>query len=105
MMMKAFSKGITKAQMQAEIKQHEKKMDALRQGNYLDFGKGCAVGCVIKSICNIKNITLSYKDHSLFEEHLGLPCWIALLVDKILEGLSIDDAKKRSCRRVGRKQH
>jgi hypothetical protein len=93
MMMKAFSKGITKAQMKAENKLHEKK-DAFRQGIYFDRDKGCTVGCSIKSICNIKNITLSYSDHSLFEDHLGLPYWIAKLADSIFEGLSVNDAKK-----------
>ena len=91
-MMKAFSKGITKAQMQAKNKQLE-EMEAIWQS-----GKVTKVSCSIKSICNMKNITTSHSEHLLFEEHLGLPYWIAKLADSIVANLSIDDAKKWSGR-------
>jgi hypothetical protein len=56
--------------------------DELVKGQYWQGGKGCAVGCMVKS-----------WNHSLYEPMFGIPAIIAGLEDAIFEGLPNDEAK------------
>ena len=56
--------------------------DEIVQGQYWEYGKGCAVGCTVHS-----------SDHSSYENELGIPSWIARLQDKLFEGMANEDAK------------
>jgi hypothetical protein len=58
------------------------KADEIIKGRYWENGKGCAVGCTIHS-----------DDHSAYETELGVPKWLALLEDRIFEGLPNNEAK------------
>jgi len=90
----AYSKGITKEEFITEIKKHQ-QLDSFRQGFYFKESKGCAVGCSIESIRVLKNLdNLEHSNHSLYEEYLGIPGWLAHLEDKIFEMLSIDKSKE-----------
>jgi hypothetical protein len=67
----------------AEMAAH-READSLIQGyGYWKYGKGCAVGCLIKS-----------DDHKMYEIRFGIPESLALLEDAIFEGLPTDDARK-----------
>jgi hypothetical protein len=67
----------------AEIAAH-READSLIQGyGYWKDGKGCAVGCLIKS-----------DDHKMYEIRFGIPESLALLEDAIFEWLPTDDARK-----------
>jgi len=94
--MKAYTMGITKKQFVAETIKHQ-KADAFVRGNYgqLYNGefKGCAVGCAIKSINNLNNIDLDFKNHAEYEKHLGIPEWLAKLEDTIFENVTIERSK------------
>ena len=57
--------------------------DEIIQGVYWQNGKGCAVGCTIHS-----------GDHLKFETELGIPVGLALLEDRIFEGLPNSEAKE-----------
>jgi len=65
----------------ARVKAHE-SADEIAQGYYWEKGKGCAVGCTIHG-----------RDHHSYEVELGIPTAIALLEDRIFEGLPNDIAK------------
>src|SRR5690606_25985304 len=58
-------------------------------GYYFNFeeGKGCAVGCSLNSIAQIKKIGLDCSEHNLYEEYLGVPEWLAKVEDTIFEGI------------------
>lgn len=58
------------------------KADEIIKGVYWENGKGCAVGCTIHS-----------GNHSDYEKKLGIPAWLALVEDKIFEGLPQEKAK------------
>lgn len=66
----------------ARLKAHH-EADEIIQGTGWENGHGCAVGC-----------TLNKYDHSAYENELGLPQWLALLEDKIFEGLPSIDAQQ-----------
>lgn len=53
--------------------------DELVRGIGFENGKGCMVGC-----------TLNKYDHKAFETELGIPEWMAHLVDELHEGISDD---------------
>ena len=90
----AYSKGITKEEFITEIKKHQ-QLDNFIRGFYFEESKGCAVGCSIESIRVLKNLdNLEHSNHSLYEEYLGIPGWLAHLEDKIFEMLSIDKSKE-----------
>lgn len=66
----------------AELEIH-RKADALDQGyGYWNDGKGCAVGCTIKS-----------GNHIEYESRFGIPVAIARLEDEIFEGLPVELAR------------
>jgi len=66
----------------AELEIH-RKADALEQGyGYWNDGKGCAVGCTIKS-----------GNHIEYESRFGIPVAIARLEDAIFEGLPVELAR------------
>ncbi len=56
--------------------------DELVHGVGFENGKGCAVGC-----------TLNRYDHKCYQNELGLPEWLALLEDKLFEGMSLEKSK------------
>lgn len=57
------------------VRKH-REMDNLIQGTGWENGKGCAVGC-----------TLENYDHFRYPIELGIPTWLAMVEDKIFEGL------------------
>ena len=66
----------------AEMAGH-READRLVQGHgYWEDGKGCAVGCLIKS-----------GDHREYETRFGIPCALAFLEDRIFEGLPEAEAQ------------
>jgi hypothetical protein len=64
-----------KSDIIAELQDHAHQ-DRLIKGVYWENGKGCAVGCTIKS-----------EKHSEYEERFGIPMILAHLEDSIFEGL------------------
>jgi ribosomal protein L12E/L44/L45/RPP1/RPP2 len=92
--MNAYEGIITKKEFVKELKTHQKADNFIR-GTFFneDTGKGCAVGCSLKSISRLKNIKMSLSDHSRYPALLGIPEWIARLEDSIFEGMSEDMAK------------
>ncbi len=90
--MKAYTKGITKEQFVAEVKQHM-VADNFIKGTYQRYGKGCAVGCSIKSICKLTNQKLDLSQHLNYETYLGIPEWLAQLEDRLFEGVSFERSK------------
>jgi hypothetical protein len=88
--MKAYTKGITKAQFVAETKAH-RQADRFIRGSYGESGDyACAVGCAIKSINKLKSLDLSTSNHLEYEAHLGIPEWVARLEDLLFENMSRD---------------
>ncbi len=73
-------------------------MDMILQGTYSqgtgDNWRGCAVGCSIHSLNRLQNKRYTTDDHTVYEEALGIPEWLARLEDTIFEGLPKDDAMK-----------
>ena len=61
--------------------------DAIVKGQYWRNGKGCAVGCTIKTMGGT-----TYDDHAQYETLIGVPQMIARLEDSIFEALPISDA-------------
>ena len=57
------------------LKEH-RRLEHLQQGTGWGAGKGCAVAC-----------TLEVYDHTLFPDQLGLPTWLAQLIDTVFENL------------------
>ena len=80
----------------AEIIRH-READQLMQGTYGQEKhgdwKGCAVGCAIHSLNLTLGKTYSTNDHSVYETELGIPELLAILEDRIFEGLSVEDSK------------
>jgi hypothetical protein len=67
----------------AEVQKHM-DADALVQGyGYWKDGKGCAVGCLLKS-----------SNHAEYETRFGIPIALARLEDTIFENLPADAARK-----------
>ena len=56
--------------------------DEIIQGVYWENGKGCAVGCTVHS-----------NNHEKYESNLGIPIMLAMLQDRIFEGLPNSAAK------------
>jgi hypothetical protein len=69
-----------KQQVLAEMKAH-RKADRLIKGKYWEDGKGCAVGCLLKS-----------GNHIEYEKKFGVPVHLAYLEDSIFEGLPKEKA-------------
>jgi hypothetical protein len=90
--MLAFNGTLSKNEFVTELKKHQ-ALDAFTKGLYWEDGKGCAVGCSIKSISDLKKIKIKKDDHSAYEEHLGVPEWMARLQDTLFEGMSLEKSK------------
>ena len=56
--------------------------DELVRGVGFEDGKGCAVGC-----------TFDEYDHYLFQNLLGVPEWMARILDSIFEGMDLEKSK------------
>ena len=65
---------------------HHRRLDQIVQGTYWNESehKGCAVGCLTHA---------RDGDHSLFPELWGIPEDMAHLMDRIFEGLTVDEAR------------
>ncbi len=88
---------ILKKKFVAEIEKH-RKADQIEQGHYgKENGKwkGCAVACSLHSLAILdgEKLVTKYDNHTLYESKLGIPKWMALLEDKIFEGLPVAYAK------------
>jgi hypothetical protein len=70
-----------KAEILATLEQH-RLADEIVKGKYWEGGKGCAVGCTIKS-----------GNHAEYENQFGIPQMLAHLEDRIFEGLPNEQAK------------
>lgn len=64
-----------KAQVMKELAEH-READRLVKGQYWEDGKGCAVGCLVKS-----------DDHELFSQRYGIPVELVYLNDRTFERL------------------
>jgi hypothetical protein len=71
-----------KAAIIAELQEHADH-DRLVKGQYWQNGKGCAVGCTIRS-----------GNHVEYESRFGIPVMLAQLEDSIFEGLPNEEAIK-----------
>lgn len=81
--MKAYhNNAALKEQVLQELKHHY-DADNFIQGRYWENGKGCAIGCLLKS-----------GNHIEYEERFGIPVHLAQLEDKIFERLPADKAKE-----------
>lgn len=60
-----------------------READEIIKGTYWHNGKGCAVGCTIYG-----------SEHVQYESQFGIPKMLALLEDRIFEGLSNAEAKQ-----------
>jgi hypothetical protein len=99
--MKAFTNTtVTKSEFLKELKKHQ-SADAFLRGTYSHIEKnkvgnfrGCAVGCSLHSVARVKKLkNVKYGDHKAYEEHLGIPEWLARVEDRIFEGVSNERAK------------
>jgi hypothetical protein len=76
-----------KEQFVTLLKQHQ-AADQIVQGTYWSDGHGCAVGCSIESLRQIKGLrSVDHSNHALYEELIGVPRILARLEDGIFEGL------------------
>jgi len=62
-----------------------RKADEIIHGTYWENGKGCAIGCILEKPTGC---------HKLFETELGLPEWLAHLVDYLFEAMGNGKAKE-----------
>lgn len=90
--MKAFTMGINKADFMKEILSHQ-AADNFTRLTYNEGAGGCAVGCSLKSVAKIKNIKINVSNHKEYENHLGIPEWIAMIEDKLFENVSLSRMK------------
>lgn len=77
------------AAVMAELKYHYEN-DEIVKGRYWENGKGCAVGCLLKS-----------PNHMEYEEKFGIPVMLARLEDTIFECLPNELSKKWPQRFMG----
>ncbi len=91
--MLAYTKTITKNEFVRELKAHEAADNVIQGHGYWEYGKGCAVGCSLESISRLKKLEFDFSDHKLYEEHLGIPEWLACLEDTLFENMSSGRAK------------
>ena len=78
---------VTKDQLLAVLEKH-KDADAFVQNIYYMDGKGCAVGC------SLHDFGAKPDDHAEYEPLFGIPMILAVLEDRLFEGLEIGEAKK-----------
>src|SRR5579872_2646397 len=67
----------------AEMKEHRRMDDFLQGYGYWKDGKGCHIGCLVKS-----------SNHWEVESRFGIPVKIAFLFDSLFEGQSVSRAKE-----------
>lgn len=91
--MKAYTLEITKEQFVNQIKKHQ-ELDHFIKDIYSEGDRGCAVGCLIKSINIITGKELETSNYQNYEKYLGIPEWLARVEDNIFKGLNIERAKK-----------
>jgi len=72
----------TRAWLVEEMRGHQ-AADRLVQGEYWDDGKGCAVGCAMRSL----DPNAAPHDHARYAEMIGAPEMLVRLEDCIFEGL------------------
>ncbi len=78
----------------ALLAQH-READQIIRGKYWENGKGCAVGCTLESIRQIRGASdIEHSDHALYERYLGIPIMLARLEDGIFEALENGEAKQ-----------
>jgi hypothetical protein len=75
---------LLKVQILQQLQAHY-DADEIIKGVYWEDGKGCAIGCILHD---------ARGNHERFESEVGIPAVIALLIDRIFEGLSNDKAKQ-----------
>ena len=92
MTLRAYTKSISKEAFVAETKKHQ-AADNFLKGTYDKGEKGCAVGCALKTVAKLKRIDLDFGDHAQFENHLGIPEWLAQLEESIFEGVTLERSK------------
>ena len=91
--MKAYTETITKKEFLTELKKHQKADNFIR-GKYWSDGKGCAVGCSLKSLDTVKKLGIKdFGNHKQYETYLGIPEWLARVEDGIFEGVSVERSK------------
>jgi len=92
--LKAFSHGISKEEFLNELRKHY-EADNFIQGSYYSksIGKGCAVGCSVKSINDIRGKYTAIIHYGVYAA-IGIPEWLAQLEETIFEGLDIEAAKE-----------
>jgi hypothetical protein len=83
-----------KTMVVAEMKKHQEQ-DQFIKGRYSEqedgIFKGCAVGCTIDSINKVLGKSYDESSHSVFEETIGVPEWLARLQDTLFEHLPKDE--------------
>jgi len=75
---------LTKAELVARMQAHY-DADEILKGATGDNGKGCTVWCALNDY-----------NHEAFPATLGLPVWLAKLLDQIFESLPADEARQFS---------
>lgn len=75
---------LTKTQLKTRMAEHY-SLDEIIKGRTGDEGKGCTVWCALNTY-----------DHSKFPSVLGLPIWLAQLIDQIFETLPNGEAQQFS---------
>jgi hypothetical protein len=81
-----------KADLLAEIIKH-RKQDQIVKGSYgreNGVWKGCAVGCSIHSLNQVRGLELDTSQHAAYESGFGIPRILARLEDGIFESLPDD---------------
>ena len=86
---------ILKQRLQAHLQVHHDR-DEIVQGTYWEDGKGCAVGCSLQSLAEIKGDLDfdGHDNHELYESLMGVPVVLAELEDRIFESLPNGEAKQ-----------
>ena len=78
---------VTKAAFVAEMEAHL-AADRIRRGQYWTEGTGCAIGCGVQSIMNLKGIVgMAHSNHGLHAAALGIPKWLSEVQDMLFEGM------------------
>jgi len=77
-----------------ELIEWHRTSDKLIQGHgYWLGGRGCAVGCSIRSLNQIQGTKHNPADHGAYESLIGVPRILASLEDSIFEGLPPQEAQ------------
>ena len=71
----------TKRKFVARARKHQ-LADEIIKGRYWEGGKGCAVGCLVHG-----------SSHTQLANELGIPLQMAILIDRLFEGMPLAEAK------------